>query len=114
VDFTFPNVSIAAGAYLVVAANTNAFRTLFPGVNNVTGGWTGRLANSEENVRLETALGELVNEGHSAPEGDWAVRERGHGAKRVEAISVAGTVATITIFAHGYTGNDRVMLSGAD
>ncbi|HKX61025.1 MAG TPA: lamin tail domain-containing protein [Verrucomicrobiae bacterium] len=32
----------------------------------------------------------------------------------MDAISVAGNVATITVFGHGFSGNDRVMLSGAD
>ncbi len=114
VDFTFPSVSLPLGARLVVAANTNAFRAHFPAVNNVIGGWNGRLANSEETIRLVTALGEPVNEVHYATAGDWAVRERGHGADRVEGISLAGTTATITIFSHGFTGNDRVMISGAD
>ncbi len=114
VDFTFPGYSLASGARLVVAANTNAFRSRFPGVNNVIGGWTGRLGNTDESIRLVTALGEDVNEVHYATGGDWAVRERGHGASRVEGVTVNGNTATLRIFNHGYTGNDRVMLSGAD
>jgi hypothetical protein len=77
VDFTFPNVSISPGGYLVVAANVAAFQVRYPGVTNVVGGWTGRLANSEETIELVTALDEAVNSVHYASEGDWARRERG-------------------------------------
>ncbi|HMJ66387.1 MAG TPA: Ig-like domain-containing protein, partial [Candidatus Binatia bacterium] len=114
VNFTFPNVSMQAGGYLVVAANVAAFRAKYPGVTNVVGGWSGRLANSEETIELETALGETVNSVHYASEGDWARRERGHGAQPVLGINLAGNTATVTVFGHGFTGNDRIMISGAD
>lgn len=38
IDFTFPNVSLAAGGYLVVAANPEAFHFRYPGVTNYLGG----------------------------------------------------------------------------
>ncbi len=77
VNFTLPNVSIPAGGYLVVAANVANFQAKYPGVTNVVGPWTGSLGNNGENVQLETAVGETVNELNFATEGDWAPRQRG-------------------------------------
>ncbi len=77
VDFTFPNVSIPAGGYLVVAANLAAFTAKYPGVANVVGGWVGRLSNIDEDIELEDATGVSVNRVHYADEGDWAIRQRG-------------------------------------
>jgi hypothetical protein len=114
VDFTLPNASIPASGYLVIAADLAAFQLKYPAVSNVVAGWSGRLANTEETVELQTALGEVVNSVHYATEGDWARRERGHGAQRVTDITLAGSTAVITVFGHGFTGNDRVMISGAD
>jgi hypothetical protein len=113
-DFTFPNVSLPAGGYLVVAADLAAFRAQYPGVTNVVGGWTGRLANNDETLELATALGEVVNRVHYASEGDWARRERGHGADVVTSLTRNGTTATVTLFGHNFTANDRVLISGAD
>ncbi|MFM1770623.1 MAG: Inner spore coat protein, partial [Verrucomicrobiota bacterium] len=113
-NYTFPNVAIPAGGHLVVAANVAAFQANYPGVTNVVGGWTGQLANREETLELVTPLGEVVNEVHYATAGDWARRERGRGAVRVESVALSGTTATITVFNHGYTTGDRILLSGAD
>ncbi|HYV34186.1 MAG TPA: Ig-like domain-containing protein, partial [Gemmataceae bacterium] len=106
VDFTFPNVSIAPGEYLVVAADPEAFHLNYPAVTNYVGGWSGRLANSDETIELRTALDEVVNTVHYATEGDWARREGGRGASPVTSIVRNGNTATVTIFAHGYTGTD--------
>ena len=77
VDYTFPNVTIPAGGYLVVAADTNAFHAKYPAVTNYIGPWIGDLANHDASIQIETALGETVNSLHYAAEGDWAVRIRG-------------------------------------
>ncbi len=114
VNFTFPNVAIPAGGYLVVAADLAAFQAKYPSVTNVVGGWTGKLANSDETLELTTALGETVNRMHYASEGDWARRERGNGASLVTSIVRNGGTATVTVFNHGYTRNDQVVISGAD
>ncbi|MCA9213170.1 MAG: lamin tail domain-containing protein [Planctomycetales bacterium] len=83
VDFTFPNVSIPAGGYLVVAADVNAFQTKYPGVTNVVGGWTGQLANNGETIELINSSGVQVDSVRYASEGDWSTRavgpvDRGH------------------------------------
>ncbi|HEY2951306.1 MAG TPA: CotH kinase family protein, partial [Verrucomicrobiae bacterium] len=114
VDFTFPNVSIPAGGYLVVAANLAAFQAQHPGVTNVIGGWSGSLANSAETIELKTALGETVNAVRYASEGDWARRERGNGPSPVISITRNGATATVNVFGHGYTGNDQIVITGAD
>ena len=114
VSFTFPNVSLPAGGYLVVAADVAAFRSKYPNVSNVIGGWTGQLANSDETIELTSATGETVNRVHYATEGDWARRERGCGARLVTSITRSGSTATVTIFDHRYTSSDQVLISGAD
>ncbi len=114
VDFTFPNASIPAGGYIVVAADVLAFQAKYPGGANLVGGWTGRLANSDETLELVTALGEAVNRVHYASQGDWARREHVNGSMLVESIVLNGTTATVTHFDHGYTAGDQVLISGAD
>jgi hypothetical protein len=76
VSFTFPNVSIPAGGYLVVAADPAAFAVKYPGVNNVVGGWTGRLSNSADSIVLVDFRGVKMDQVEYADDGDWASRER--------------------------------------
>ncbi|WCJ59442.1 Ig-like domain-containing protein [Fontisphaera persica] len=114
VSYTFPPVTLPAQGYLVVAADVAAFRSNYPTVTNVVGGWTGQLANGGETLELVSAEGEVVNRVRYASEGDWAVRERGRGAEPVLSITRSGNTATVTIFSHGYTANDHVLISGAD
>lgn len=77
VQFTFTNVSIPAGGFLVVAADTNVFKAKYAGVNNVVGNWTGFLNNSGEDIDLDDAQGNRADSVEYADEGDWAVRQRG-------------------------------------
>lgn len=77
IDFTFPNITIPAGGYLVIASDTNAFKALYPNVTNVIGNWRGRLSNIDERLSLVNALGELIDDVWYATEGDWAIRRRG-------------------------------------
>jgi hypothetical protein len=121
VRFTLPNISLPPNGYLVVAADVAAFLAKFPEVTSVVGGWSGSLANSDETIELETAQGEIVNTVHYATEGDWARRERGHGADLVESLTRNGGTATARIFGHGYTAGgggggatDQILISGAD
>ncbi|HTD88506.1 MAG TPA: lamin tail domain-containing protein, partial [Candidatus Binatia bacterium] len=75
-DYTFPNVSIAAGGYLVVAANLAAFTARYGNVGTVVGPWQGSLNNGSDEIELEDALGNQVDLVHYADEGDWSVRRR--------------------------------------
>ncbi len=77
VDYTFGDVTINGGAYLVVAADLAMFQAKYVAVTNVVGGYTGRLSNSGEEIRLENAGGVPVDSVLYAEEGDWAVRTRG-------------------------------------
>jgi hypothetical protein len=76
VEFTFTNVTMQPGEYLVVAASRTTFLARYPGVTNVLGNWTGRLGNTEDEIALLDALGEEVARVHYADSGDWAVRAR--------------------------------------
>jgi hypothetical protein len=77
VEYTFPNVTIAAHEYLVVAADVAMFSARYPGVKNVVGGWTGWLSNSGERIALADSVGAVMALVPYADEGDWAVRELG-------------------------------------
>ena len=74
VSFAFPNMTLAAGAYLVVAANVTAFTNKYPTVTNVVGGWAGRLSNSDDDIDLDDPLGQRIDSVHYTDDGDWAVR----------------------------------------
>lgn len=114
VDFTFPSVTIPPAGFLVVAANVATFQARNPNVSPVVGGWSGSLANSDETLELVTTQDEVVNSVHYASQGDWARRERGNGSARIESITRNGSTATVTIFGHGFTGNDQILISGAE
>lgn len=77
VRFTFPSVTLNGGAYLVVAADADAFARRYPDVGNLVGGWDGRLSNSGETVELYDDAGTVVDSVRYAEDGDWAVRELG-------------------------------------
>jgi len=77
VNFVFPDITLGAGEYLVVAADDNVFTTRYPGVTNFIGGWEGRLSNSGETIELIDDTGVRVNRIRYADEGDWALRELG-------------------------------------
>ena len=77
VQFTFPDLTLDVGEYLVVAADLEAFSTKYPDVTNVTGGWDGRLNNSGETVELVDQIGRRIDRVRYSDEGDWADREAG-------------------------------------
>lgn len=77
VDFVFPDITLDAGGYLVVAADVNKFTVNYSGVSNVVGGWDGRLSNSGEVIELVDNTGETINSVHYADQGDWGIRYLG-------------------------------------
>ncbi|MFP6873591.1 MAG: lamin tail domain-containing protein [Verrucomicrobiales bacterium] len=77
VEFLFSGSVIAAGGYIVVAADLSVFESNHPTVTGVVGPWTGKLKNSVERIRLVDAGGKKVDEVKFADQGDWAMRERG-------------------------------------
>ena len=74
VNYSFGDVTVDAGEYLVVAANAEQFAQQHPEVTNVVGGWTGQLSNSAERIRLRNANDSIVDEVDYADDGDFAVR----------------------------------------
>ncbi|MGB2864948.1 MAG: lamin tail domain-containing protein [Sedimentisphaerales bacterium] len=77
VDFVFPDVTLGAGEYLAVAADTDIFKAMYPWVSNVVGGWLGRLSNRGEAIEILDDTGVQVDRVRYADEGDWMVRELG-------------------------------------
>jgi hypothetical protein len=78
VTFTIPNgTTIAAGGFLVIAADVAKFNAAYPGFSStVIGGWTGTLANGGEQVQIVDTTGVTVDDVTYADEGAWAVRVR--------------------------------------
>jgi hypothetical protein len=76
VSFTFPNITVSPNGILVVAANTARFASKYPGVANVIGNWQGVLSNTGEEIELENAAGQGIDQVEYADEGDWATRVR--------------------------------------
>ncbi|MHC4494634.1 MAG: lamin tail domain-containing protein, partial [Planctomycetota bacterium] len=77
VNFVFPDVTLGAGRYLVVAADVDTFKAAHPGVSNVVGGWDGKLSNSGERIELVDSMGVRIDSLRYADQGDWGVRELG-------------------------------------
>ena len=77
VDFVFPDVTLGAGEYLVVAANVDIFKAMYPWVSKIVGGWEGRLSNRGEAIEILDNVGVRIDRVNYADEGDWIVRELG-------------------------------------
>ncbi|HWI59991.1 MAG TPA: lamin tail domain-containing protein, partial [Bacillota bacterium] len=74
INYTFPTstpITLAPGAYLVVASDAATFTNKYPGVTNFVAGWSGAMGSR---LRLENAAGTAVNEVHFGNDGDWAAR----------------------------------------
>ena len=76
IEFSFTNMTLPPGGYLVVVANRTNFLARFPSVTNVAGNWAGRLSNTDDELRLLNDAGEEVSRVAYADSGDWAVRAR--------------------------------------
>jgi hypothetical protein len=75
VQFTIPSGrTIAAGGFLVVAANQVAFQTKYPAVTNFVAGWNGHLSNSSNKITLKDNLAVTRDEVQYSDDGDWAPR----------------------------------------
>lgn len=85
VSFTFPDVTIQANGYLVVAADSDtnrfkdSYKASYPAVVDATvvGGWTAVLSNNRDEIQLDDNLGTKVDAIAYASEGDWAQRREG-------------------------------------
>ncbi len=74
--FTFPDVSVPPGGYLVVASDPAQFIVTYGPVENLVGGWTGSLSNRGERIGLVDLRGDPVDELEYSDQGDWATRTR--------------------------------------
>jgi len=75
-QFTFPtNTIIAAGGYLVIAADAATFAAKHPGVANVVAGSAGAL--DGHTIELNDKAGQTVNSVSYFSDGDWAMRRMG-------------------------------------
>jgi len=72
ISFNFTNVTLPAGGYVVVAADVTIFQGNYPGITNVTGGWTGKLSDNGEQIELKDNLGQVADSVTYAGDGDWA------------------------------------------
>jgi hypothetical protein len=60
IDFTFPNLELAPGEYLVVVQDRNTFEARYGQGINIAGEYSGRLNNAGERIRLEDAIGQTI------------------------------------------------------
>jgi hypothetical protein len=58
--FTFPNTTLAAGGYVLVVEDINAFNAQYGSGKNIAGQYTGNLSNAGEHIRLEDAIGRTI------------------------------------------------------
>ncbi len=60
VDFTFPDVELALGEYIIVVENHNASEARYGPDINIVGQYIGKLNNNGERIRLEDAVGQTI------------------------------------------------------
>jgi len=62
IDFTFPDITLNAGDYIVVAKDLTVFASKYPGFSGtVVGPYTGRLNNAGERIELQDAFGQIIH-----------------------------------------------------
>ena len=77
IEFEIDSYQLQPGDYLVIAADLNQLMSAQPQISNGLGGWSGRLSNQSETIRLINARGDQVDRVSYADEGAWSVRVRG-------------------------------------
>ena len=60
IDFTFPDIDLAAGHYVVVVKDQKVFTARYGTDINVAGQYSGSLANDGERIRLVDAIGQTI------------------------------------------------------
>ena len=60
IDFTFPDIDLAAGEYVVVVKDLQVFAARYGIDIPVVGQYSGSLANGGERIRLEDAVGQTI------------------------------------------------------
>ena len=78
VEFTIPlGTTIQANGYLVIASDIEKFNAVHSGVNNLVGGWVGRLSNKGERLEVISTDGKVIDTVRYSDEGDWGLRRLG-------------------------------------
>ncbi|MBI4601451.1 MAG: CotH kinase family protein [Planctomycetes bacterium] len=88
VEYTFGDVAIEPGAYLVVAYDPEAIAAKY-GIANVVGGYGGTLDDGGETIRLKDASGVTMDEVHYDDGGLWPRWADGYGSS-LELIDLHG------------------------
>ena len=73
VRYVFPDVTLDAGEYVIVAADTAVFESTY-GIAGSLGNWSGTLSNRGERLTLVDADGNGVHDVSYSDQGDWATR----------------------------------------
>ncbi len=60
IDFSFPNLEVSPGEFVVVVQHRNAFEARYGTAMNIAGEYSGRLNNAGERIRLEDAIGRTI------------------------------------------------------
>ncbi|MDT8300249.1 MAG: CotH kinase family protein [Sedimentisphaerales bacterium] len=60
IDFTFPNIELAPGEYVLVVQDIDAFEIRYGTTLNIAGQYTGSLNNAGERIKLEDAIGQTI------------------------------------------------------
>jgi len=60
IDFTFPDIDLAQGQYLVVVKDQQAFTAQYGTDIHIAGQYSGSLANAGEGIRLQDAIGQTI------------------------------------------------------
>ena len=88
VDYTFGNVMLETGAYVVVVKNASAFSNRYQDASSpwysasvsVAGVWDGQLANDGERILLRTGDGEVIQDFSYSDGGAWPGRADARGS----------------------------------
>jgi len=60
VDFTFPNLEVSRGEFVVVVQDRSAFEARYGTAMDIAGEYSGRLNNAGERIRLQDAIGQTI------------------------------------------------------
>ncbi|MFH1715910.1 MAG: CotH kinase family protein, partial [Planctomycetota bacterium] len=60
IEFTFPNVELVPGEYVLVVQDRSAFEGRYGSNLNIAGQYSGKLDNAGERIRLEDAVGQTI------------------------------------------------------
>jgi len=77
IDFTFPNVDLDPGEYIVVVQDRNAFENRYGPNINIAGQYSGQLENAGERITLADAIGQTILDFNY--EDDWYSLTDGEG-----------------------------------